>query len=229
MTDLAQTLPQRIRSFIRRQGRLTPGQEIALDQHWPQYGLEPELDYDFSQVFGRQVPLIVEIGFGNGDSLAKMAAANPDHDYIGIEVHKPGVGHLLILLTEQGLTNVRVYCHDAIEILEQKIPDHSLAGLHLFFPDPWHKKKHHKRRIVRPSFVDLLNKKLQVGGYFHAATDWQHYAESMLDVLSASEGLKNTSLSQDYCERPDYRPLTKFEQRGLRLGHGVWDLIFRKV
>ena len=229
MTDLAQTLPQRIRSFIRRQGRLTPGQEVALDQHWPQYGLEPELDYDFSQVFGRQAPLILEIGFGNGDSLAKMAAANPDHDYIGIEVHKPGVGHLLILLTEQGLTNVRVYCHDAIEILEQKIPDHSLAGLHLFFPDPWHKKKHHKRRIVRPSFVDLLNKKLQVGGYFHAATDWQHYAESMLEVLSASEGLKNTSLSQDYCERPDYRPLTKFEQRGLRLGHGVWDLIFRKV
>ncbi len=228
MTDLAQTVPQRIRSFIRRQGRLTPGQELALDQHWPQYGLEPELDYDFSQVFGRQAPLIVEIGFGNGDSLAKMAAANPDHDYIGIEVHKPGVGHLLILLNEQGLTNVRVYCHDAIEILEQKLPDHSLAGLHLFFPDPWHKKKHHKRRIVRPSFVDLLNKKLQMDGYFHAATDWQHYAESMLEVLSASEGLKNTSLSQDYCERPDYRPLTKFEQRGLRLGHGVWDLIFRK-
>ena len=192
MTDLAQTLPQRIRSFIRRQGRLTPGQEVALDQHWPQYGLEPELDYDFSQVFGRQAPLIVEIGFGNGDSLAKMAAANPDHDYIGIEVHKPGVGHLLILLHEQGLTNVRVYCHDAIEILEQKLSDHSLAGLHLFFPDPWHKKKHHKRRIVRPSFVDLLNKKLQMDGYFHAATDWQHYAESMLEVLSASEGLKNT-------------------------------------
>jgi tRNA (guanine-N7-)-methyltransferase len=228
MTDLAQTLPQRIRSFIRRQGRLTPGQEVALDQYWPQYGLEPELDYDFSQVFGRQAPLIVEIGFGNGDSLAKMAAANPDHDYIGIEVHKPGVGHLLILLHEQGLTNVRVYCHDAIEILEQKISDHSLAGLHLFFPDPWHKKKHHKRRIVRPSFVDLLNKKLQVGGYFHAATDWQHYAESMLEVLSASEGLQNTSLTHDYCERPDYRPLTKFEQRGLRLGHGVWDLIFSK-
>ena len=228
MTDLAQTLPQRIRSFIRRQGRLTPGQEVALDQHWSQYGLEPELDYDFSQVFGRQAPLIVEIGCGNGDSLAKMAASNPDHDYIGIEVHKPGVGHLLILLHEQALTNVRVYCHDAIEILEQKIPDHSLAGLHLFFPDPWHKKKHHKRRIVRPSFVDLLNKKLQVDGYFHAATDWQHYAESMLEVLSASEGLKNTSLTQDYCERPDYRPLTKFEQRGLRLGHGVWDLIFSK-
>jgi tRNA (guanine-N7-)-methyltransferase len=229
MTDLVQTLPQRIRSFIRRQGRLTPGQELALDQHWHEYGLEPELDYDFSKVFGRQAPLIVEIGFGNGDSLAKMAAANPDHDYIGIEVHKPGVGHLLILLNEQGLTNVRVYCHDAIEILEQKLSDHSLAGLHLFFPDPWHKKKHHKRRIVRPSFVDLLNKKLQVNGYFHAATDWQNYAEAMLEVMSASVGLENTSPTQDYCERPEYRPLTKFEQRGLRLGHGVWDLIFCKV
>jgi len=229
MTDLVQTLPQRIRSFIRRQGRLTPGQELALDQHWHEYGLQPELDYDFSKVFGRQAPLIVEIGFGNGDSLAKMAAANPDHDYIGIEVHKPGVGHLLILLNEQGLTNVRVYCHDAIEILEQKLSDHSLAGLHLFFPDPWHKKKHHKRRIVRPSFVDLLNKKLQVNGYFHAATDWQNYAEAMLEVMSASVGLENTSPTQDYCERPKYRPLTKFEQRGLRLGHGVWDLIFCKV
>ena len=228
MMDLAQTLPQRIRSFIRRQGRLTPGQEVALDQHWPQYGLEPELDYDFSQVFGRQAPLIVEIGFGNGDSLAKMAAANPDHDYIGIEVHKPGVGHLLILLHEQGLTNVRVYCHDAIEILEQKLPDHSLAGLHLFFPDPWHKKKHHKRRIVRPSFVELLNKKLKVGGYFHAATDWQNYAEWMLDVLGAQQGLSNTSPTQDYCPCPDYRPLTKFEQRGIRLGHGVWDIVFKK-
>jgi len=229
MTDIAETLPQRIRSFIRRQGRLTPGQQLALDQYWPQYGLEPEIDYDFSQVFGRQAPLILEIGFGNGDSLAKMAAANPDQDYIGIEVHKPGVGHLLILLNEQGLTNVRVYCHDAIEILEKKLPDHSLDGLHLFFPDPWHKKKHHKRRIVRPSFVELLNKKLRVDGYFHAATDWQNYAESMLEVLTASEGLKNTSLTKDYCERPEYRPLTKFEQRGLRLGHGVWDLIFRKV
>ncbi|MEI6147097.1 MAG: tRNA (guanosine(46)-N7)-methyltransferase TrmB [Methylococcales bacterium] len=229
MTDLAETLPQRIRSFIRRQGRLTPGQQLALDQHWQLYGLEPDLDYDFTHVFGRQAPLIVEIGFGNGDSLAKMAAANPDHDYIGIEVHKPGVGHLLMLLNEQGLTNVRVYCHDAIDVLEQKLPDHSLAGLHLFFPDPWHKKKHHKRRIVRPSFVKLLNNKLHKDGYFHAATDWQNYAEAMLEVLSASDNFKNTSPTQDYCERPEYRPLTKFEQRGLRLGHGVWDLIFRKV
>ena len=180
------------------------------------------------QVFGRDGPLFVEIGFGNGDSLAKMAAANPDKDYIGIEVHTPGVGHLLILLHEQGINNVRIYCHDAIEILEQKIADNSLAGVHLFFPDPWHKKKHHKRRIVRPSFVDLLVKKLNTGGYFHAATDWENYAEAMLTVLSEGAVLNNTSPTQDYCSCPEYRPLTKFEQRGIKLGHGVWDLIFSK-
>ena len=229
MSDAEQTLPQRIRSFIRRQGRLTPGQQQAIDHHWDTFCLDPKLDYDFTQVFGREAPLFLEIGFGNGDSLAKMAAANPDKDYIGIEVHKPGVGHLLILLNEQNISNVRIYCHDAIDILEHKLPDHSLAGLHLFCPDPWHKKKHHKRRIVRPSFVELLNKKLKTGGYFHAATDWQDYAESMLAVLSADAGLSNTSPTHDYCPCPEYRPLTKFEQRGIRLGHGVWDLIFTKT
>ena len=229
MSDAEQTLPQRIRSFIRRQGRLTPGQQQAIDHHWNTFCLDPKLDYDFTQVFGREAPLFLEIGFGNGDSLAKMAAANPDNDYIGIEVHKPGVGHLLILLNEQNISNVRIYCHDAIDILEHKLPDHSLAGLHLFFPDPWHKKKHHKRRIVRPSFVELLNKKLKTSGYFHAATDWQDYAESMLAVLSADAGLSNTSPTHDYCPCPEYRPLTKFEQRGIRLGHGVWDLIFTKT
>ena len=228
MTVSDPTLPQRIRSFIRRQGRLTPGQQLALDNHWATYCLDPKNDYDFAQVFGRDAPLFVEIGFGNGDSLAKMAAANPDKDYIGIEVHTPGVGHLLILLHEQGINNVRIYSHDAIEILEQKITDNSLSGVHLFFPDPWHKKKHHKRRIVRASFVDLLVKKLKPAGYFHAATDWENYAEAMLAVLSEDNVLKNTSPTQDYCPCPEYRPLTKFEQRGIRLGHGVWDLIFRK-
>ncbi|MCK9619694.1 MAG: tRNA (guanosine(46)-N7)-methyltransferase TrmB [Methylobacter sp.] len=220
---------RRIRSFIRRQGRITQGQQLALDNHWDRYCLDPNADYDFSQVFGRTAPLIVEIGFGAGDSLAKMAAANPDNDYIGIEVHRPGVGHLMLLLDQQGLTNVRIYCHDAIEIIERKIADNSLAGVHLFFPDPWPKKKHHKRRIVRPSFVESLTKKLQSGGYFHAATDWQNYAENMLEVLSAGTGISNTSDTGDYCERPEYRPLTKFEQRGIRLGHGVWDLIFKKA
>ena len=229
MTEEAQSLPQRIRSFIRRQGRLTPGQQYAIDNHWATYCLDPKTDYNFTEVFGREAPLFMEIGFGNGDSLAKMAAANPDKDYIGIEVHTPGVGHLLMLLHEQGISNVRIYCHDAIEVLENKCPDHSLAGLHLFFPDPWHKKKHHKRRIVRPSFVELLDKKLKVGGYFHAATDWENYAEWMLDILSAHKGLANTSPTHDYCPCPDYRPLTKFEQRGIRLGHGVWDIIFRKA
>ncbi|MFU8789424.1 MAG: tRNA (guanosine(46)-N7)-methyltransferase TrmB [Methylobacter sp.] len=236
MPSTEQTPAHRIRSFIRRQGRITQGQQLALDSHWDKYCLAPALDYDFGQVFGRPfgaaqdrpAPLIVEIGFGTGDSLAKMAAANPENDYIGIEVHKPGVGHLMLLLDQQNLSNVRIYCHDAIDILEHKIKDNSLAGVHLFFPDPWPKKKHHKRRIVRPSFVELLLKKLQPDGYFHAATDWQNYAENMLEILSAGVGLSNASATGDYCERPEYRPLTRFEQRGIRLGHGVWDLIFRK-
>jgi tRNA (guanine-N7-)-methyltransferase len=226
MLDSEPVTLKKIRSFILRQGRLTPGQQWAIDNYWDKYCLNPAADVDFSQVFGRVAPVIVEIGFGNGESLAKMAAAHPEQDYVGIEVHRPGVGHLLLLLEQQGLGNVRIYCHDAIEILEQKIPDHSLAGVHLFFPDPWPKKKHHKRRIVNTNFVALLLKKLTVGGYFHAATDWQHYAEWMLDILAAEPLLTNTSTTGNYCQRPDYRPLTKFEQRGLRLGHGVWDLIF---
>ena len=228
MLSAEKTPSHRILSFIRRQGRITQGQQLALDNHWNRYGLDPDVDYDFNQVFGRVAPLIVEIGFGTGDSLAKMAEANPDNNYIGIEVHKPGVGHLMLLLDQQGLTNVRIYCHDAIDIIERKIADHSLAGVCLFFPDPWPKKKHHKRRIVRPDFVELLIKKLQPGGYFHAATDWQHYAKHMLQVLSTGFGMYNTSPVGDYCERPEYRPLTRFEQRGLRLGW-VWDLIFRKA
>ena len=228
MIPTEQTFSTKIRSFIRRQGRLTTGQQQALDNYWDTYCLDPGADYQFREVFGRDAPLIVEIGFGNGDSLAKMAAANPDIDYIGIEVHRPGVGHLMMLLHQQGLHNVRIYCHDAIEILEQKIPDNSLTGVHLFFPDPWPKKKHHKRRIVQPSFVNLLLTKLKPDGYFHAATDWQNYAEAMLAVLSETPNMHNTNQTNDYCERPAYRPLTKFEQRGLRLGHGVWDLVFRK-
>lgn len=228
MSAPEQTPSNKIRSFIRRQGRITQGQQLALDNYWDTFCLDPNADYDFGQVFGRSAPLIVEIGFGSGDSLAQTAAANPDKDYIGIEVHRPGVGHLMLLLEQQGLTNVRIYCHDAMDIIEHKLPDHSLDGVHLFFPDPWPKKKHHKRRIVRPSFIELLTRKLKKDGYFHAATDWEHYAEHMLEILSAATGLKNDSPTGDYCERPDYRPLTRFEKRGLRLGHGVWDLIFRK-
>lgn len=221
--------PARIKSFIRRQGRATVGQKQALEEHWDKYCLSPQADFDVMAAFGRQAPLIVEVGFGNGDSLAAMAEANPNLNYLGIEVHRPGVGHLMMLLEQRGISNVRIYHHDAIEILEQKVPDHSVSGVHLFFPDPWHKRRHHKRRIVRPSFLELLNKKLAVGGYFHAATDWHDYAKDMLATLSAYAGLKNASPTGDYCPRPDYRPLTKFENRGLRLGHGVWDLIFTKA
>lgn len=228
MTETRRVDPARIRSFIRRQGRATVGQKQALESHWNKYCLAPEQDLNLVEAFGREAPLIVEIGFGNGTSLADMAKANPDLNYLGIEVHRPGVGHLLMLLEQRGIGNVRIYHHDAIEILEQKIPDHSIAGVHLFFPDPWHKRRHHKRRIVRPSFLALLNQKLVKGGYFHAATDWEDYAKDMLAILSTDPGLKNSSSTGDYCPRPDYRPLTKFENRGLKLGHGVWDLIFTK-
>lgn len=219
---------RKIRSFILRQGRLTQGQQFALDNFWDKYCLDPSKPMDKRQVFGRDAPLTVEIGFGNGECLAKLAAENPDKDYIGIEVHRPGVGHLIIQLEQQGLQNVRIYCHDAIEILTNNLADRSLSAVYLFFADPWPKKRHQKRRIVQTSFVDLLAKKLESGGYFHAATDWENYAESMLEVLSADDRFSNTSSTNTYCERPTYRPLTKFEQRGLRLGHGVWDLIFIK-
>ncbi len=219
----------RIKSFVRRKGRITPGQNFALENHWNLYCLNPEIDVDFTEIFGNNAPLIVEIGFGNGESLAKMAAENPDKNYLGIEVHRPGVGHLLMLIEKMQLSNVRIYCHDAIEVLEQRVPNKSLAGLHLFFPDPWHKKKHHKRRIVRDSFVKLLARKLAENGYFHAATDWENYAEWILDILNLASDFENLSPTQNYCERPDYRPLTKFEQRGIRLGHSVWDVIFKRV
>jgi tRNA (guanine-N7-)-methyltransferase len=219
--------PHRIRSFMRRQGRATVSQKNALESLWDKYCLDPRKPVDFTEVFQRQAPLIVEIGFGNGDSLAEMAQANPQFDYIGIEVHRPGLGHLMLLLEQKAITNVRIYHHDAIEILEQQIPDNSLAGVQLFFPDPWQKRCHHKRRIVKPSFVELVTKKLAKGGYFHAATDWEHYAKEMLETISANQKLVNSSKNKTYCERPDYRPLTKFEQRGMRLGHGVWDLIFK--
>ncbi len=223
--------PPRIKSFVQRIGRMTDAQRFALDNFWDKYCLDHNKCCDFATIFGRQAPVIVEIGFGNGESLAQTAIDNPDKDYIGIEVHKPGIGNLLAQLERQNISNVRVFYHDAIEVLETCIPEQSLAGIHLFFPDPWHKRKHHKRRIVRPSFIKLIAQKLPSGAYFHAATDWQHYAVHMLKILTAAESFRNQSTDAQggYCPRPDYRPLTKFEQRGLRLGHGVWDLIFTRV
>lgn len=220
---------RQVRSFVRRQGRITAAQQHALQEYEARYCLDPAQQYDYAQVFGRQAPLIVEIGFGNGESLAAMAAANPDCDYIGIEVHRPGVGQLLLRIEQQELHNVRIYCHDAVEILDKHIADDSLAALHLFFPDPWPKKKHHKRRIVQPAFIDLVARKLAVGGYFHAATDWEEYALWMREILDAASQLRNAEEEGDgFSPRPDHRPLTKFEKRGMRLGHGVWDLIYKK-
>jgi tRNA (guanine-N7-)-methyltransferase len=225
----AEATPNRkIRSYIRRQGRITQGQQIALEQYWDRYCLPLDRLLIPTDVFYRSATLTLEIGFGNGDSLVQMAKANPDLDFIGIEVHRPGVGRLLMQLEEHGLNNVRVYCHDAIEILQNNIPNNSLSALHLFFPDPWPKLKHHKRRIVQPDFLNLIADKLKPGGYFHAATDWQDYAKSMLTVFSADKRFGNTSPDNAYSEKPDYRPLTKFEQRGINLGHDVWDLIFLK-
>ncbi|HED52530.1 MAG TPA: tRNA (guanosine(46)-N7)-methyltransferase TrmB [Gammaproteobacteria bacterium] len=220
---------QRIRSFVRREGRLTPGQQRALDELWPVYGLDFDASVDWLNPANRSIPVTLEIGFGNGDSLAQMADADPDSRYIGIEVHRPGVGHLLKMLHAQGSDNVRIYCHDAVEILEQKIPDASLNRVLLFFPDPWHKTKHHKRRIVQPDFVALIARKLRAGGNFHMATDWEPYARHMLRIMQASPDFVNTSPDDIFVERPAERPVTKFEHRGHRLGHGVFDLIFQRI
>ncbi|MCW9024264.1 MAG: tRNA (guanosine(46)-N7)-methyltransferase TrmB [Gammaproteobacteria bacterium] len=226
-TDSADGLKRRIRSFVRREGRLTRGQQRALDTLLTEFGIRLEQGaIDLDVLFGRSAPRILEIGFGNGVSLAEMAAAHPEQDYLGIEVHRPGVGNLLLQIENQGLKNIRVSCDDAVEVLKQQIPEASLDAVYLFFPDPWHKKRHHKRRIVQPDFVRLVREKLKTGGKFHLATDWENYAQHMMKVLSAAEGFENTAGEQAFVPRPDYRPLTKFEQRGHRLGHGVWDLIF---
>ncbi len=219
-----------IRSFVRRQGRMTPLQERALAELWPRFGLEfsePLLDLD--DVFGRSAPKVLEIGFGMGDALAEMALNHPEQDYLGIEVHRPGVGRLLAKLDEQGSDNVRIYCHDAIEVLQQQIPDGSLDRVLLFFPDPWHKRRHNKRRIVQLGFVEMIRAKLKPGGVFHMATDWQDYAKWMMGVMNNAEGFENLAGEGQYSERPDYRPITKFERRGQRLGHGIWDLLFKKM
>ncbi|MEO5574337.1 MAG: tRNA (guanosine(46)-N7)-methyltransferase TrmB [Gammaproteobacteria bacterium] len=226
MIELAKS-PRPIRSFVLRQGRMTPAQRSALDTLWGQYGIEPgTCTLDFHDLFSRNAPRILEIGFGMGSSLAEMAAAHPEQDYLGIEVHRPGIGNLLKNLDTRQLTNVRVICADAVEILNNQIPDASLDAIYLFFPDPWHKRRHHKRRIVQPPFVELIYSKLKPGGCFHLATDWEEYAQQMLEVLTAAPKFTNTSGVNHYAPRPTYRPLTKFEQRGQRLGHQVWDLMF---
>ena len=221
---------RKVRSFVKREGRLTNGQAKALEQFWATMGLEHKNGLiDVSDLFGNDNPVVLEIGFGMGKSLVEMAKNSPELNFIGVEVHKPGVGACISLAQEQDVDNLKVYEHDAIEILADCIAENSLTTVQLFFPDPWHKKKHHKRRIVSPEFVEAIRKKLKVGGVFHMATDWENYAECMLEDMSSAHGYKNLSENSDYVPRPDSRPLTKFENRGQRLGHGVWDLQFERT
>ncbi len=223
-------LPRRpIRSFVRREGRLTSGQARALEDLWPRFGIEPgETEIDFASVFGRVASVVLEIGFGDGETFAAIAAAHPQNNYIGMEVHRPGVGSLLLRLKEQEIKNVRVICDDASNVMQSNIADESLDAIYLFFPDPWPKRKHHKRRLVRPAFIQQLRRKLKIGGTFNMATDWQDYADHMMRVMLAAKGFTNTAGKGKFSPKPEFRPETKFERRGLKLGHGVWDLVFRR-
>jgi tRNA (guanine-N7-)-methyltransferase len=220
--------PKAIRSFVIRAGRMTDGQRGAFDAHWPHYGLSLfGGQLDSRTVFGNDHPLVVEVGFGMGDSLLAMAKAEPELNFVGVEVHPPGVGRLINNAAKEGVNNLRVYMADAKDVLTDCIADGSLARFQLYFPDPWHKKKHHKRRIVQADFIALIARKLQPGGLLHMATDWQEYAEHMLEVVHAEPLLVNTV--ENFAPRPEFRPITKFETRGERLGHGVWDLLLRRV
>ncbi|MDS1308557.1 tRNA (guanosine(46)-N7)-methyltransferase TrmB [Marinobacter xiaoshiensis] len=219
-----------VRSFVLRQGRMTEGQKKAYERSWPKFGLARENGMiDPRQVFGRDAMLNLEIGFGMGRSLAEMAEAAPEQNFIGVEVHLPGVGALLKEIEERGLENIRVYNIDANDVIDLCLPDACLDQVMVFFPDPWQKKKHHKRRLVQPEFVQRIRHKLRVGGILHLATDWENYAEHMMEVMGDSEGFANTQEQGQYSPRPDYRPVTKFEKRGENLGHGVWDLLFHRT
>ncbi len=230
MSDNQQCPPKRtIRSFVLREGRMTDSQKNAIAENWSCYGLDVTGDtLDMKDVFQRRAPTFLEIGFGMGGSLVAMAEVSPENNYIGIEVHRPGVGRLLMDVREKKLTNLKVFNHDAVEVLKQAIADESLDGVFLFFPDPWPKARHHKRRIVQPEFAALVAQKLKPGGFFHMATDWADYAESMLKVMNAMPMYVNRAADGGAVDKPSYRPRTKFEQRGRRLGHDIWDLIFER-
>ncbi len=220
---------RKIKSFVLRTGRMTPGQASAYEAKWPVFGLHKDDGLlNFSDVFNREADTILEIGFGMGDSLYQMAQDNPNKNYVGVEVHTPGVGRLLNLASEGEVDNLRIFEDDAVKVIEHCVPDDSLAGVQIFFPDPWHKTKHQKRRIVQSAFIHQITDKLKVGGFIHLATDWEHYAKHMMSVLSENEGIENQQLEGDFYERPATRPWTKFERRGQKLGHGVWDLMFKK-
>ena len=231
MTNATETpQPRAIRSYVLRQGRITAGQERAFADHWPRYGLEVDdaLRLDAPALFNDARDLILEIGFGNGDSLVQMAAAAPQAGYIGIEVHRPGVGHAMLAAAAAGIDNLRLIRHDAVAILRDHVADGTLARVQIYFPDPWPKARHHKRRIVQQPFTDLIWRKLRAGGEIHCATDWAAYAEWMRDVFAGDPKWHNLGNADGYAPRPEWRPQTKFERRGERLGHGVWDLRYRK-
>jgi len=217
-----------IPSFVRRKGRISKAQKRALDSLWPRYGIEVDKVLDLDALFGRQAEKHLEIGFGRGDALVTMATAHPEHDYIGIDIYRPGIGYLLLQIEAAELTNVRVICADAVEVLQQYLPPHCLDAVYLFFPDPWPKQRHHKRRLVQADFLKLLAQRLKSGAIFHLATDWENYAEQMLAELEAAPDFINSMQEGGFAPRPPERPLTKFEQRGLRLGHGVWDLVYQR-
>jgi tRNA (guanine-N7-)-methyltransferase len=222
--------PRAIRSFVVRAGRMTAGQARALEALWPSHGVEySPAPLDLDALFGRRAPRTLEIGFGNGEHLAALAAAHPERDYLGIEVHRPGVGHLFMLAQRDGLTNLRASAHDAVEVLREQIPPGALDEVLVLFPDPWHKKRHHKRRLIQPGFVELVASRMKPGGVLRLATDWEHYALQMLEVLNgASTSFENLSATGDWVPRPEERAPTRFEKRGTRLGHGVWDLAYRR-
>ncbi len=218
-----------IQSFVRRSSRLTQAQRQAIDLHWDKWGLDPQTPLDLETVFGRKAPIWLEIGIGNASCLLDMAAKNPHIDFIGMEVHQPGIGRALMGMAEEGLTNIRLYEHDAVEVLKNAVPNHSLDRLLLFFPDPWHKKRHYKRRIVQDEFVELISTKMKLDGVWHIATDWEDYALWSQEVLSKSLAFVEERPFDDAHQKPDYRPSTHFERRGEKLGHEIWDLLYRRT
>lgn len=221
-----------VRSYVIRGGRLTSGQARALEELWPRYGIEPEAGHaplDFQALFGRKAPVIVEIGFGNGEATWRTAEAHPEQDFIGVEVHRPGIGRLLLALAHHGLDNVRIACMDAVEFIRDWTAPASLDGVRIYFPDPWPKKRHHKRRLVQPPFVAALASRMAPGAILHIATDWAPYAEYMSEVLAAGDAFCNLSQSGDYSPRPEWRPETRYERRGRNLGHRVYDLVYERV
>lgn len=230
MSDQGEPVRRPIKSYVLRAGRMTAAQTRALDELWPRYGLSPEGEaLDLAEVFGRRAPVTLEIGFGNGDNLVALAAARPERDFIGVEVHPPGVGHLLLKAGEAGLTNLRVFRHDAIEVLQRRIAPGTLDSIMVLFPDPWHKKRHHKRRIVNDRFAELAASRLRIGGTLQLATDWEPYSEWMLEVLNASAALRNRAADGRFVPRSPDRIRTRFEARGERLGHAVHDLCYERI